>query len=96
MTVMKKGLVRKTCCKPKDEHHDFVPGGYRRTVIVRYRQHREEVTITDSGDGRYMARWDADDGWHVYYEDTPLKALRMARLAIRCRLNPKNRFVTVW
>jgi hypothetical protein len=96
MSVMKKGLVCKTCSKPKDEHHEFVPGGYRRTVIVRYRQHREEVVITDGLDGRYTARWDASDGWHMYYEDTALGALRSARSASRFRLNPRNRFVTRW
>ena len=96
MTVMRKGLVCKTCSKPKDEHHEFVPGGYRRTVIVRYRQHREEVVITNSHDGRYTACWHAPDGRHAYYEDTPLAALRMARWSIRNRLNPKNWLVARW
>jgi len=96
MTVMRKGLVCKTCSKPKDEHHEFVPGGYRRTVIVRYRQHREDVTVTSTYADRYVARWDGLDGPHWYYGDTPVEALRSARTSIRFRLNPRNAFLARW
>ena len=84
----RKNLVCKTCLKPKDEHHEFVPGGYRRTVIVRHLNHAVEVLVTgpiEQTGQQYAARWELD-GWYSHYAATPAAALRSARATIRERI----------
>lgn len=90
MTVIRKNLVCKTCLKPKDEHHEFVPGGYHRTVVVRHLNQAVEVLVTgplESNGQQYAARWELPSGeWYSHYAATPADALRSARAAIRERI----------